>query len=1405
MSDSFVSYERQYRFEKRIKKLKPKKNLSGDSSSDEENSLEVSQFEKSLFEKGLIMSPSSKILQINSPDPSFPKNDLSPNSPADVKAANRVAVGVSVKTAHGLLERFLDIEKPHIQPKMMDFFLLDGVVSMLVRFITCISPKNPVLLDPKNELSWQDTRRKEHSLKSLRVSPANLRRAYNAVHVLSSSNVLNKSIVKNNIPTILYELFEIFTQNSAGSFFHFSKLFDSILLEHPIETVKYVLYPPPKSFLDSKKYTSNSFGTFFSPSKPVIHYLIPFLSEAPIRNSFIKIFFSSWTGDRVSNIGMVVSDFIYFPPSVYDNSIISVGTKISRKDKDFIQNRFESLRDSGFWSTILDLIESNEKTYSDSISDFVSFIIEDYSNFLGVETIYEPFFNDDYLIRKLGQIVASSPEINHQSQAAIKILSSLFSKSSCMYNRVTRARNHSSDLSPDIFSSNLIVPIGIEARLELETFVPAFFSLLVGIHGESDLTSNAVHSRRLSDLNVSSFKTPDVSPGSFPDSSQNEDVLFTDSHTAEPSSKNIKTKSRFRNLDIPRSSTNTNFNSNSIDSISLLFPSSPSLSPSSTLSASPTGHDIRDIENGIQLIDLNLDSQPEPNIGSSNHPHVPKPIKFPMLTFPRLNLFSIIINILSEAEDLDEILGWVDLRVWDVLTHWLLLYKSNQIFQSLFYKLISLVVQQSIYTHQQLMDGPSISSIKRPDLESHLCSCSTPPIPSCVACFFRRNLSCNSDEILSYIVGSSKLVDRIIDSLKSSIYYSESCGFFILILNTFRLAIQSDRMFFRLFMISDKVINILLKPRKNYIKDQEFYLQIYILFFGTKPPSSSSLIKDRTPQIESEKTYVSPTNSQVLSNDENGGKAQPNLLSESICMIPEKKSVSRSKSKSKHPNNSLTVNPRFSRNKHSSISRSSLPKPKSHHIEKKSIISLNIDKGAKMTDFPNNEAECGSDILDPIQSASFLLDVSENESSVLKDSSSYSDHGQKPKLNLNVENRNEFQHLSNVGSNLTDNINDLCSENPLDEIIESESEIMYHSEIDECDDLINHNFDVSNKESKDNIDKPPTSGSSTPKESYQPIDVLYILEQLDLASAHSKLLSCSNRLRIHQYCLDLPPLPGTEGHLQKWQSLLLSSETWLLNLTFIRAKTIDLANKHEDFTLNGNNYQTVNQSKNKPKPLPQYTPLKVIYPEILIENITKPRKVVPKSQIRLPKSKASKALSPRFESVSGDEYFFLPSKAPRFKYNRDFSPEWSPKSRSRYNLESRLLKNTIEKKIFIKRDLSSGTQIYNIDSQYFSLPLTSYYNKSLLCKLLRPSFELETYDIDYGSVYAYSLGFGVELFSKNPVVDSSDSNSKSVGINAVGRKLSKCRRKSKVKSVLTATLASSFIIKPKPKESPESL
>lgn len=116
-----------------------------------------------------------------------------------------------------LLTKMLELEEPSITPKMVDFLLQDGVCELLLGFVTQIGfTARPRANDPPTE---------------------QLKLAYRATMLLSAEEPSDTllAFVSKRASAMSRQVFEIFRDDSAGSFYHAYRLLEFLLRNYPAE------------------------------------------------------------------------------------------------------------------------------------------------------------------------------------------------------------------------------------------------------------------------------------------------------------------------------------------------------------------------------------------------------------------------------------------------------------------------------------------------------------------------------------------------------------------------------------------------------------------------------------------------------------------------------------------------------------------------------------------------------------------------------------------------------------------------------------------------------------------------------------------------------------------------------------------------------------------------------------------------------------------------------------------------------------------------------------------------------------------------------------------------------------------------------------------------------------------
>ncbi|KAJ2612091.1 hypothetical protein H4S08_002860 [Coemansia sp. RSA 1365] len=681
-----------------------------------------------------------------------------------------VAPGVAKGTATSLLRRVLDIDGPVVQQKMVEFLLIDGVMASLIGYIThCqgsiyspssstqTAPCSPSLqpgdkaghpAEPRSSLRSQWTARSEggqelpmgvlqefeqrrqhrerlmrQRQRSSKLTETDLRRGFNATHMLTSRDHYARRVVESKIAVIVPCLMAVFHKDSLGSFHHACMLLEHCFTLAPLKTTRLLLYQqnPPSRWW----WRSESVARGHAP----ICDLLPYLSETCVQRLFLKAEFGVWTGRLMASLNLMPNDAVVVSDELNriglgsvasalgsspgeDNSQSQAQTQQRTKAMQLVRNRFQQLNRGGFFGYILELIEDPDPCISESIAEFVSFMINDCSAFLGFNILFKPIYDSELPVRRLAQLIINSPsqQLTPQAKAATRLLHTLLSKTSCQYGLRTREAQGIRDQEITPRGSQVLVYVGHAARTALESFLPGLFATVTGQQENTDLTSHSAYNRRpsIESLQLPEYDEPDPdididftetesSDGEDDSvsSSDNEQILsslelgqFFDGSSAEDSlsgNSSSDDDDDARNEIELRDSATALLQATYPESIASGSISS-SLSPSSTLSASPMAVASSTPERSIDSCSgERLDSEDLGLLVS-----LPKP------DINRLNLLRICIEVLRESEDVDEIVGWIDLRVWRALSTWFLNHPHNNIIHMSVYQLLSIITLEAV-------------------------------------------------------------------------------------------------------------------------------------------------------------------------------------------------------------------------------------------------------------------------------------------------------------------------------------------------------------------------------------------------------------------------------------------------------------------------------------------------------------------------------------------------------------------------------------------------------------------------------------------------------------------------------------------------------------------------------------
>ncbi|KAJ2455693.1 hypothetical protein EV183_000540 [Coemansia sp. RSA 2336] len=729
-------------------------------------------------------SSSEEVCQDSAQDPQEPKaasesgsadREQRPSSePLDT--VEFVAPGVAKETAMSLLRRVLDIDGPLIQQKMIEFLLIDGVIASMIGFITHwqgsaytsksstqTAPCSPtvgshagfskVSLGPGAELDeyeqqhkWRDRLARQRQ-RAKGLSEADLRRGYNAVQMLSNRDQFARRVVEAKLGVIVPCLMAVFHVDALGSFHHACVLLEHCFALAPLKTARLLLYPQT----GGTRWWGHS--TAVARGLAPICDVVPYLSEPCVQRLFLKAEFSVWTGRLMTSLNLQPNDAVALGDELNRMGLSDENQQQQQqqqqqrnKSMQLVRGRFMHLSRGGFLSQILALIESSDADVSRSVGEFMVQMIDECSAFVGFNTLFRPIVESELIVRRLAQTIINSPslQLSVQARAAISMVHALLTKTACMYGLRTREAQGIGSSVLHARGSQVLLHVGQATRTALESFLPGLLATVAGLQETTDLTSHSAYVRRGS---VSSVALPEY---------EEADAEETEAETSSDSESDLRSECDLRSA------------ASAVIGASYAESMSPSsLSPSSTLSASPVA-----VASGT----------PAPSWAADDAwvAVLPRP------DTTRLQLLRICIEVLREAEDLDEIMGWVDLRVWRALVTWFEHHPQNNILHQCVYQLLSAVVLEAVRVRRLRRLQRVVPSEKPEHAKTRA------QRRRAAADRLRRAEATNCDNVLSYLVEQLHWPERLVRRAQSP-NHAGAHGFIVLILNTLRLAVQSDR------------------------------------------------------------------------------------------------------------------------------------------------------------------------------------------------------------------------------------------------------------------------------------------------------------------------------------------------------------------------------------------------------------------------------------------------------------------------------------------------------------------------------------------------------------------------------------------------------------------------------------
>ncbi|KAF9394949.1 hypothetical protein BGX21_010161 [Mortierella sp. AD011] len=256
----------------------PKRSRTGVASKKRSGSLSTSPSNPS---KLISATPTKKITK---------KSKKSVKSKSSKGALNSTARQASeeakLEAAKPIVSRFLELENTKLNDKLLQVFMINGMVPYVIESITRLDPE--IAKDLSNGMDDnvnQEAKfmtRVEQCRRTRDYSDINLmKRSYTAMNFITRSDVYNEFILSSSHQTIVKELFKIFRPESNGNFYHFQKVFETIL----------------------KKFRAQTMATLFEDidqesglaKTPMIFDMLPFLDQMPVALSMTKVLFPTYT------------------------------------------------------------------------------------------------------------------------------------------------------------------------------------------------------------------------------------------------------------------------------------------------------------------------------------------------------------------------------------------------------------------------------------------------------------------------------------------------------------------------------------------------------------------------------------------------------------------------------------------------------------------------------------------------------------------------------------------------------------------------------------------------------------------------------------------------------------------------------------------------------------------------------------------------------------------------------------------------------------------------------------------------------------------------------------------------------------------------------------------------------
>ncbi|KAF9182283.1 hypothetical protein BGZ51_004836 [Haplosporangium sp. Z 767] len=211
-------------------------------------------------------------------------------------AARQATEEAKLEAAKPIVSRFLELENTKLNDKLLQVFMINGrkteshvefgMLPYVIESITRLDPEiakdlsNDMDVDVNQEtrfMAWvkQCSRKRDYSNLDL------MKKSYTAMNFITRSDVYNEFILSSGHQVIVRELFKIFRPESDGNFYHFQKVFETILKRFMAQTMTTL-------FEDVDSETGQA-------KTPLIFDMLPFLDQPPVALCMIKVLFPTYT------------------------------------------------------------------------------------------------------------------------------------------------------------------------------------------------------------------------------------------------------------------------------------------------------------------------------------------------------------------------------------------------------------------------------------------------------------------------------------------------------------------------------------------------------------------------------------------------------------------------------------------------------------------------------------------------------------------------------------------------------------------------------------------------------------------------------------------------------------------------------------------------------------------------------------------------------------------------------------------------------------------------------------------------------------------------------------------------------------------------------------------------------